>query len=259
MEKYKTNGKYPKCIMFSHGNYEPSLNLLSIDAEKHEKLAKETFDCLGFKSYEILRDLTKDEIFNKLVTVTSSDLGNYSSLIVTILTHGGENYYLFAKDDKYNLKELIRKSLKTSHESLKGKPVVFLVEACSGQNYNFGCTRFSGNIRIDYSPVGITSLFLHDYPDLFLSFSSTPDTISVDGIYFPILCGVFQRNYKNMDIVQLLVLTNQKVAKVKRRLIDEKGESVKDPVDPNQHLNDSVLQMPITISTLTKKFYLVQK
>lgn len=243
METYELNGLSPKCIVFNHGTYSKKYsNVSRTDVDINAERLTKTFQVMGISDFEINTDYTADQIYSRLIDVTSNDLSNNSCLIVFILTHGWFNYKLLASDELYSLKQLVKKIMKKPHPSFKEKPIVFLVEACNGDQSDYGASRVYGSTTYDPVAKGSMSLFLPKHPHIFLALSSSPDAPSYMSWFIPTLCNVFQEHHRNVDIEAMLLIIRQKVA-------EKHGYE-------NGIFRLVVKQMPMIISTLTKKLYL---
>ncbi|GAB6025965.1 Caspase-7 [Chamberlinius hualienensis] len=279
MLSYELCKKPGKCMIFTHKYYCDILKLNKRkDAHKNVDIIKATFGKLGFSEIETHQDLNKEDIFTNLIKATSSDFGDYSGLFVFILTHGTKNHSLAARDNFYSFKRLVENVLRNPHPSLIGKPKIFIIQACSGEHYDYGATAAYGSlsnqpehkqkqpdekIKVDARPfspqqsiqtaigdqsadtknVEQTSLFLPKSPDILFTFASAPSkrrnyTVSFRSLFIPRFCQVLEKYHDKIDVEKILTLTRQWVAQ--ETLKDYNGKEVK--------------QIPLTVSTLTKKF-----
>lgn len=88
-------------------------------------------------------------------------------MVFIVLTHGNENNILVAADDRYNLFDKIVHPVVKTNKTLLGKPKIFLIQACKGDQ-EFG--------RIEKDSVSVTppSKVLQEVPlaDLFVCFAT---------------------------------------------------------------------------------------
>lgn len=72
--------------------------------------------------------LINDRLFIILVT----DFTEYDCLLISILTHGGENNVLYADDKAYKLETISDYFTAAKCPTLAGKPKLFFIQACQG-------------------------------------------------------------------------------------------------------------------------------
>lgn len=245
------DGEYQMCknkvkyVIISHEKYDGNYVNERPNAKENVDIIENTFrDKLNFKDGKSYTDLSKDDITKKLNEVMSSDFTDYSSLFIFILTHGKANYQLAAKDCWYSLETVVNDVLKGAHQSFKGKPIVFIIQACSGPNNDFGGKQGKGPIAGPLTTTPTGSLFLTSIPDLFFAFASTPDIVSYRPWFIPPLCRIFEHHHTEYDINTIMTLT--------KKLVSEKTRS-KTLMYKVISQEFKVKQVPMVVSTLTKK------
>ncbi|GAB6022975.1 hypothetical protein CHUAL_007071 [Chamberlinius hualienensis] len=235
-------GKY---VIYSHKRYLATLQLAKrSNARDNVNRIQTTFDKLKFTRHGSHKDFAAEEIESDLCELIGSDFSRHGSLFVFILTHGHVNYQLAANDKFYYLEDLVTAALPNIHSTLRGKPIFFIIQACSGNEFDLGAST-SANARPrntrQYSNGG--SLFMTAEPDLAFFFASTPGIISFRGLLVPTLCDVIDAYHDRFHIQYLFTLVRNEVAK------EEKSY---------QNLN-RIKQMPMLTSTLTKKFTITSR
>lgn len=67
------------------------------------------------------------------------DFTRYDCLLISILTHG-DNDHLCAYDGKYEISSIYDYFSASKCPTLAGKPKLFIIQACRGDNADFGMT-----------------------------------------------------------------------------------------------------------------------
>nr|CAB3262211.1 uncharacterized protein LOC100178691 [Phallusia mammillata] len=131
--KYKMNNKERGCfIIFNQKKF-----LINNLEERHgtEKDAanlQNTAKMLGFEYVRVIDDCTKEDMMAWIETVANADHTDYDCFVCCVLTHGGKDDVLYAKDGSFMLKELTTPFRPDKCPSLAGKPKLFFVQACRG-------------------------------------------------------------------------------------------------------------------------------
>ncbi|KAL1517926.1 hypothetical protein ABEB36_001625 [Hypothenemus hampei] len=204
------------------------------------------FQRLGFNIDEkdVQSDLTVKGITDKIDSVLNDkkSLNETNSLIIFVMTHGGTNEKLHAKDEVFKCSDIWKKFNKC--EELKGKPKMIVFQACKGQNYSK--TEGSDTITdvVDFDAFKINQLG----PDMLIFYSTLENNYSYrneySGTWFiQELCKNFLSYGKRDDVLSIVTRIIKCVCG--NYYHHDKNES-----------EDFQKQMPVFVSTLTKKFFL---
>ncbi|KAG8222201.1 hypothetical protein J437_LFUL001293 [Ladona fulva] len=186
------------------------------------------------------------------------DHTNHDCLLVAIMTHGEENGFLYAKDNKYNAEEVwdCFKAVK----SLAGKPKIFLFQACRGSKMEertiIPCG--SGVPRCSIIPSNADYLMVYSCIEgtymmntfVFLVFKklgakgyASWRNTSEGSWFIQDLCKDINEYKDKEDMLSILTHTLRRVAYTRCSNV---------PTDPDK---DGRQEMPVFSSTLTKLLY----
>ncbi|XP_073434509.1 caspase-3-like isoform X2 [Dendrobates tinctorius] len=204
--------------------------------EKDKKALKETFKKIGFQ-VRTEDNLTYTEIEAVLEKVAAEDHSERSCFVCAILSHGNEDG-IYARDKIFTLKWLVKFFSKSSCKTLAGKPKLFLIQACRGEEWDFG-TETDG---ISDTVHSLSPQILRE-EDMLYAYSTPPGYFawrnSVNGSWFiQSLCKMLQEHGKRMELMQILTRANHLVA-----LDYESSRGGK--------------EIPCIVSLLTKELYLI--
>lgn len=166
------------------------------------------FDVKIFKDYKL------KEIHSKIDEIASLDHSNNDCILIAILSHG-ELGYIYAKDIQYKLDNIWSPFVANRCPSLAGKPKLFFIQACQGDQLDGGVTMVnrtetdSGGSAMSYK--------IPTHADFLIAYSTIPGFYSwrntTKGSWFmQSLCQELQHNGKNYDILTLLTFVCQRVA-----------------------------------------------
>jgi caspase-like apoptosis-related cysteine protease len=199
-------------LVFVNGKFE-NPKLVDLPASTLDAVnLKKSLSHRGFE-VEICMDFTYDQIINKISEVANELHDLNQCLFVAFSTHGGEDGVLLSKDKEYELDEIIDKFTAENCPSLKGKPKIFVVDACRGINIDRGVElKNSGALRETNRNYSIPL-----YADFLIVYSSYPNYVSFSksdtgSIFLHTLCKELDEKAKDLDILTLLTLVNRRVA-----------------------------------------------
>ncbi|XP_068146078.1 caspase-7-like isoform X2 [Drosophila tropicalis] len=213
-KKYKPANVY----IFNHVKFDDRNEERTGSDKDVEKLMKtfNKFNC----NVEEIRNATLETV---QITVSRLEMENFeehSALVIVVLSHGGQNETILAKDGEYSLhKDILQPILK--NRTLLGKPKIFFVQACKGQNvgYRMDTTFSPKDVFIGYSTFEGYAAWIH----------------SENGSWFiQTLCEVLEKDGETKDID---VIMNKVIDTVKDQRIIQKEQ-----------------QIPSVYRTLTKKY-----
>ncbi|XP_073502590.1 caspase-8-like [Phyllobates terribilis] len=241
-----------RCIILNNHDFsEARSNKIKVNDRSGTQKDAEVIDTV-FKSrgYEVIQEknVTGEKMLKILKNYAKEDHTGRDSFVCFILSHGHKGI-VFGTDGKEVLvKDLTDCFNGQNCPSLVGKPKVFFIQACQGDQSDTGVTYVSDSMEPMYvtdangGRLPITADFLtafacfEDYESL-----RNPTTGS---IYIQTLCAVLQDNqFFKMDLTRILTKVQEKTADEVYR-IKKNG----------QYLN--VKQMPTYQSTLRKTLIL---
>ncbi|XP_044153482.1 caspase-3-like [Bufo gargarizans] len=203
--------------------------------QKDKNTLKETFNKLGFQ-VRIEENLTHKEIGTVLQEVAVDDHSHRSCFVCAILSHGTEDG-IFARDNIFTLNWLVSFFSKSNCKSLAGKPKLFFIQACRGDEYDFGT-------EIDGTLDSVQSLAPHTLKekDMLYAYSTPPGYFAwrnnIKGSWFiQSLCKMLQDHENKLELMQILTRVNRMVALEYESRIGGK-------------------EIPCIVSMLTKELYL---
>jgi caspase 7 len=164
-------------------------------------------------------------------------------LVVVIMSHG-ENGFISATDHPLKISTIWNKF--KGHESLIGKPKLFFVQACRGENVSRE-HEIPNHLEPDSRNRSIT---IPEFSDNLVMYSTDEDNISVrehqKGSWFiQELCNQLEKNLAS-DLLSTLIVVTRKIA-LKTGPIEIEGRFV------------NAKQLPIIMTSLTKKIYFFDK
>lgn len=170
------------------------------------------------------------------------DFTDHDCLVVCVLTHGDSNC-LYAKDEKYYVECLFESFKSDLCKTLAGKPKIFIIQACRGDRLDNGSI-----INFDVEDSKSSDIRLPQWADFLMAYSTIPGYYSwrntTNGSWFiQAFTSVLMEYYKELDLLSILTITNQKVA------YDFESNT---PNLPDFHQRK---QIPMIASMLTRKVF----
>merc|ERR1739838_101048 len=207
LESYDVTGK-GRFLAFIQEKFENSSWDRKGASEDSKKL-KDLADFLGYKYVEH-RDLKKEEIKDVLKRAAEeTDKETVGScLICAISSHGNEDDEIFTKcTSRVPLVDFVEPFSDTKCESLRGKPKVFIVQACRGRK-----EEKDGNY---YTPPKINTRT--NFRDMVFACATIPDHVSVrnettGSHYISNIVEAFKAG-RNEEIQKVLTLANSKTSR----------------------------------------------
>ncbi|XP_072904224.1 caspase-7-like isoform X2 [Hemitrygon akajei] len=244
--KYNMNYQHiGTCIIFNNKNFQPSTGMSKRNGtDKDASNLMKTFKNLGFHT-EILNDQTCQQMLQKLSNVAKSDHSQMAAFICVFLSHGEEGL-LYGTDGYEEIKTFTSIFRGDLCRSLIGKPKLFFIQACRGNEFDAGVE--TDGIETDSKGEPATSLQkIPIEADFLYAYSTAPGYYSwrntANGSWFiQSLCHVLDSYGKKLELMQLLTRVNHKVALEFESNTDANYSSAKK-------------QIPCIISMLTKEFY----
>ncbi|KAK5640351.1 hypothetical protein RI129_011162 [Pyrocoelia pectoralis] len=232
-------------IIFSHLEYD-------IDLMKREGTAKDEKDLekvLKLLKFDvtIYNDLKYEAIYEVIHTLSKSDHSDVDCLLIAVMTHGDRGK-IYARDRWYPPNFLWNSFSGDKCPGLVGKPKLFFVQACRGNQTDNG-TRIRSRIQCDAQASGYTIPVM---ADILVMYSCYDGYLSWrcphSGSWFiQSLCEELRLRSRDTDLLTLLTFLNRRMA------ISYKS------ISPNRKEMHEKKQIGTIVSTLTRLLYFYPK
>ncbi|XP_026332787.1 caspase-1-like [Hyposmocoma kahamanoa] len=245
---------FEKNAMIIFNQYDVNKHKLRVGTHVDGRLIKETLEKFGFEGKEHM-DLIKKNIFKELEKFSSMDFTNYGCVVIVVMTHGGENGLLMAKDESYCERDILNYFKHKEKRTLVTKPIVMIIQACRGDEDVEAAKAWRKSESLDlerdwifkneeehyHLPVEADTIVLHS------SSEGKPSHRKGTGSWFiTTLCKKIQELSITHDLESIMV-------EVKREVAIKKYHLVKDKRTGTYQINK---QMPVVTSALIRKLYL---
>ena len=246
-ECYSTdNRRRGICFVISNDDFHPSLRLSERKGSEVDlKGVEATFQNLGFE-VRVLPNLLYSELIKTLNNAAVlEDHSDVDALAVVVLSHGNEGT-IYAYDKPFPTQRLWEPFTAENAPSLTGKPKLFFIQACQGNQMDDGVnvTQKDSDVFASYKvPVHSDFLIAHSTISGYYSWRNT-----VNGSWFiQSMIAVF-KDYASQrrDMLTLLTIISKRVA------LDYESASSR------REFNNKK-QTPFFYSTLRYKLYLSPK
>lgn len=175
---------------------------------------------------------------------------NNDCLMLFIMTHGEKDGCLDASDDSFKVEKLWKHFMGEKCLTLTGKPKLFFIQACRGRQFDRGSKLHAYDVvdakgsttnNLVSLPTSADQLVMYATPEGYVSVRNT-----VEGSWLiQELCDQLENNLKD-DLMSMLTTVCRKVA-------------MREIQTPIHKSNVGAKQMPIIVSSLTKKIYFQQQ
>ena len=168
---------------------------------------------LGYE-VRVHRNLTAAQLSHQLLQIAAEDHGNFDSFVCCILSHGDRDSIYGTDGQLVKISELARlfNGMNLYCPSLVGKPKLFFVQACRGDDKDQG-------ISSEESDDGGDGLCksLPSQADFLLAYSTPPGHRSwrsprYGSWYISTLCKVFMNNARHHDLLSMLTMVNKELS-----------------------------------------------
>ncbi|XP_034489050.1 caspase-like [Drosophila innubila] len=198
-------------IIFNHKNFDERMGQdtrhgTDVDVANLERVLQQLhFDVIQYK------DLCHNEIVRVVKRAASENHENNDCILIAILSHGIKGY-IFANDGMYKLADICDFFTPNNCPTLAGKPKLFFVQACQGDQMDGGVTM---KVQTDGSSDVSYKIPLH--ADFLIAYSTLPGFYSwrnqKKGSWFiQSLCLELESNGKHLDLMTLLTFVCRRVA-----------------------------------------------
>ncbi|XP_050588527.1 caspase-1-like [Bombus affinis] len=235
------NRRRGKCVIFNHETFN---EMEKRDGTVNDRKAIEhTFTNLGFEVVPC-ENFDYISVMDEAVKLSEDNYEDYDCICIFILSHGTSGDYVYATDYQYRLSDIWERFTADNCPSLTGKPKLFFIQACKGQNAMQGIRAKSttDSVQNNYT--------IPTHADFLYGYSSVEGHYSFRGLegsyYIQTLCEVINEHWRNMDLLKMLTITSRKVA-------------FEFKVAHNNPILNETKQMPTFSSTLTRDLYFFPK
>ncbi|XP_071952951.1 caspase-6-like [Antedon mediterranea] len=251
------NMSHPKrgvAVIFNHEEFHLGTQMPRRRGTQHDvdnlkkRLTKLQFDV------KVHQDLTVVQLWDALKNVSLQSHADSDCFVCVFLTHG-DNDVIYAYDGVLKLQELIDRFRGEKCKSLVGKPKIFLIQACRGEDHEIGIDAMDGLDDVELMDVDVADAgprpTVPAGADFLLAYSvaegyySHRDT-AYGSWFIQALSFVMERYGTTMEFTDMLLLVNHIVSQ----------RSVKACRDPAMI---GKKQVPCFMSMLTKKLYFAKK
>ena len=211
--------------------------------EIDERAMKRIFQPRGFKM-DARQDLTKSQMKECFQEYQRKE--HTGCFIVIILSHGKDGVVCSSDDQEIRIADIEKKFRKSKCRSLQGKPRIFIIDACRGQEESMQIT--SSKKKIPKNPFTSTSIFQQsrknenpEKADVAIIYATAPGDFSyfdeTEGSLFTRLFEtvVCEGIEKNMDFNSIMTEVSNRISKYE--------------------LERGIYQTVEIVTTLRKKYY----
>ena len=197
---------------------------------------KNLFDDFGFRS-RVADNLTRSEMLSILKDTAEKDFSKYDCFVCVILSHGSEGGVYGVDDEIIYIKAITSLFRRDECYSLKGKPKIFLIQACRGIQRDRVAVEL---VQSDSNPAVISKGNLPADADFVICFASAPGHQSYRqpllGTWFiSTVFEVFKEHAEREHLLEMMMRVNNQVAGYFSR--------------------DGLKQIPCLVSMLTKRVF----
>ena len=230
-------------LIINNVEFDPDTKLAPRESSNEDaKRLKGLFKDLKYDVHEC-SDLTAAAMTGTLKMYAKDAISETNdSFICCILSHGDERGVFGTDGEVVSIEELASSFNGRNCPKLNGKPKIFFIQACRGENTPTAVFKFpSKKEKRMVTDDGKQSRALPPDADFLFGFSTTDSTKSMRGVstgsqYIKELCSVIKENASGLSIDEILLIVHNNVAR-------------------NCFEGMDYQQMPKTRSTLRGKFY----
>ena len=220
-------------LIINNNLFPQRLHVERAGSEGDVKNLTNLFDDFGFRS-RVDRNLTGKEMWRLLTDTAEKDFSRYDCFLCVILSHGSKDGISGTDDEIINIEAITSLFRRDECPSLDGKPKIFLIQACRGNQQD----RLL--VESDGKPVALPNPSLPADADFLICFSSAPGHQSyrlplVGSWFISSIFEVFKEHAEREHIMDMMLRVNNQVAGFFSR--------------------DGLKQMPCQVSMLTKRVF----
>ncbi|KAK0142861.1 Caspase-6 [Merluccius polli] len=231
LEKYKMDHKRRGlALIFNQENFHWELRMKPRCGTDADRRNLEERYHVSIETYcPTHTDLKKEKVLEKireaktfaLPLAAEADHVDEDCFVCVFLTHGEEDM-IYAHDEKFSIKDITAFFKGDKCQSLVGKPKIFILQACRGEEYDNAVTGMAAGDSVpEENQVVMNAGVVHTLPagaDFLMCYSvgegyySFRDTVN-GSWYIQDLCQTLQRSAGSLEFLELLTLVNMKVSR----------------------------------------------
>merc|ERR1719422_2030866 len=191
-----------RAFIFNHMNFDPKLGLNTRNGTNSDRdNLRINLRQLDFE-VEVHDDLPFKDIERILESASMEDHSDADCILVAVLSHG-ELGILYASDHSYKPDRLWSQFTADKCPSLAGKPKLFFIQACQGDQLDHGVQ------MVTQTDAGATTYKIPSHADFLIAYSTVPGFYSwrntTQGSWFiQAFCHVIQREAHSRDLLSIL-------------------------------------------------------
>lgn len=236
-------------IIFNHKTFDPRLGLKTRNGTNADRdNLRSTLRSLDFE-VQVYDDAPFKEMERILEEAALSNHSDADCILVAVLSHG-ELGILYASDQPYKPDRLWSHFNAEKCPSLAGKPKLFFVQACQGDQLDQGV--HLRKVAYTETDANVTSYKIPSHADFLIAYSTIPGFYSwrntTAGSWFvQSLCHVLQRHGNTHDLLSNMTRVARKVA------FDFQSNT------PGDYVMHEKKQIPCITSMLTRDVFFTRK
>ncbi|KAM8848244.1 caspase-3b isoform 1-T2 [Synchiropus picturatus] len=226
------------CLIINNKNFHKSTNMgFRNGTDLDAAAAVKTFMQLGY-TVKVENDLTVQQMVKLMNNVSLQDHSNNASFACVLLSHGDEGL-IYGTDRAEKFDTLTRPFKGDRCRTLVGKPKLFFIQACRGQELDAGVECDSDSAQTsERIPIEADFLYAYSTAPGYYSWRNTGN-----GSWFiQSLCEMLQKHGGKLELMQIMTRVNRQVA-----LHFESSSSLPGFSEKKQ--------IPCIVSMLTKELY----
>ncbi|KAM5152997.1 caspase-8-like [Mantella aurantiaca] len=219
------NGECGICLIINNFNFEkarqnyPGCTRLEnrIGTEKDETSLNEVFSNLGFR-VEVKNDLEGNNILETVKSYSKKNYEQNDCFICCILSHGNTGLVYGTDGQGVAIKDLTFCFCKHSCPSLNGKPKLFFIQACQGQQPQNCVPVGSDACNASHDNNVTKGDMIPAEPDFLLGMATVMHCLAFrdpkkGSWYIQSLCKELHENQRGEDILSILTKVNEQLSK----------------------------------------------
>ena len=215
---YPMNAKpHGLCIIFNNDKFYATSSQEELPERKGSDVDQHNLGVIFSRlNYRVqpYKNLTAEQMLETMKAVSNLDHSSSDSLVCCLLTHGKQEGVFGADGNLLPVADLASLVKALYCSTLKGKPKMFFVQACRGDDEDKG-------VQLQSDDDGEQSVVRRSLPndaDFLFAYSTAPGTVSwrspqYGSWYISKLCETLDQHATNgMDLVSMLTIVNDKVS-----------------------------------------------
>ncbi|KAI5703619.1 hypothetical protein M8J75_014087 [Diaphorina citri] len=203
-----------RALVFNHDEFQMDNMTPRPGSGADVKNLEAAFYALGFE-VSVYTNPEFREITEILSNLSQEDHSDADCLVITVLTHGLGERYLWAYDMPYFVEKLWLPFTADKCRTLAGKPKIFFIQACRG-------TKLDGGVRLvsranTETDAGVNAYKIPSYADFLIAYSTVEGFYSwrhpENGTWFiQCLCQELADSGTKLDLLSIMTRVSRRVA-----------------------------------------------